>query len=79
MVATYLFVNDLTRRTIPNSVIINLWILVAVSSVVAAKAITSTAISVLASSREIPSDSSSAPPPSTKAVALFALACAQES
>ena len=54
MVATYLLVNNLNRRTIPSSVIINLCILVAVSSVVAAKAITSTAISVLASSGEIP-------------------------
>ena len=54
MVAAYLLVNNLNRRTIPSSVIINLCILVAVSSVVAAKAITSTAISVLASSGEIP-------------------------
>ena len=78
-VAIYLFDKILSFVALPNSFKINLCIRVAVSKVVAANEITKTAINVFANGSDNPIDVSKAPPPSTNALALFPLACAQVS
>ena len=55
------------------------WMRVAVSKVVAANEMISTATSVLAREADRPNFSKSAPPPRTNAVALLAVACPHES
>ena len=73
-VAIYRFLSIEMFTASPNSVIIKRWILVAVSRVVAAKEITRTAINPFAISAGIPKACINAPPPSTNAAALFAVA-----
>ena len=70
-VATYLFENNLFLNVPASSHIINLWIRVAVSKVVAAKEITSTAIIVFAIVSGNPNCCNKAPPPKTNATALL--------